>query len=101
MLPVPLDPLEKVPSLAELHHNEQLPCLSDRHCVQDLDNMSVVYLSLDLDLEEREGNIFHRDIQHFSESLQHYIGSTKHSVCALMQFLGQHNMASFSSSLKL
>ena len=50
MFPVPLDPLEEVPSLAELHHNKQLPCLSDRHRVQDLDNMSVVYLSLDLDL---------------------------------------------------
>ena len=50
MFPVPLDPLEEVSSLAELHHNEQLPCLSNRHRVQDLDNMSVVYLSLDLDL---------------------------------------------------
>ena len=55
MFPVPLDPLEEVPSLTELHHNEQLPCLSDRHCVQDLDNMSVVYLSLDLDLGRKGG----------------------------------------------
>lgn len=54
MLPVPLDPLEKVSSLTELHHDEQLSRLSDRHRVQDLDNMTVIYLSLDLDLGEEE-----------------------------------------------
>ena len=60
MFPVPLDPLEKVPSLTELHHNEQLPCLCDRHCVQDLDNMTVVDLSLDLDLGGKGGK--HKEI---------------------------------------
>ena len=29
MFPVPLDPLEEVPSLTELHHDEQLSRLSD------------------------------------------------------------------------
>lgn len=52
VFPVPLDPLEEVSSLAELHHDEQLSRLSDWHRVQDLDNMTVIYLSLDLDLGE-------------------------------------------------
>ena len=66
MFPVPLDPLQEVPSLAELHHNEQLPCLSDRHRVQDLDNMTVVYLSLDLDLGGKGGDHEETSVEMYS-----------------------------------
>ena len=50
VFPVPPDPLQEVATLAVLHDDEQLPGLSDGHCVQDLHNMTVINLGLNLDL---------------------------------------------------
>ena len=56
VFPISLDPLEKVPSLAVLHHDEQLLCLLDVDGVVDLHHVLVIDCGLNLNLEWAEND---------------------------------------------